>query len=175
MFIFEGQKQPWDYYNAVRFGDKQFWNSVRNWRSIKIDEEQRGLSSTHCFWAIQPLFSCPWSVAWVPENFHSRFPRFRTAHRNIQPNARKNLWCQGYWSASKIYNLEYLFWIRSLRLPEIPPKDSFYVSRISWCTTAVLVNNLLDSFCFGFFHVHKLLLNFFCSPLFITVSFKESV
>ena len=57
------------------------------------------------------------------ENFHMRFPWFRTEHRNIQPDARINLWCQSYWSASKIYNLEYLFWIKSSRRPEIPPKD----------------------------------------------------
>ena len=57
------------------------------------------------------------------ENFHTRFPWFRTEHRSIQPDARINLWCQSYWSASKIYNLEYLFWIKSSRRPEIPPKD----------------------------------------------------
>ena len=71
--IFEGQKQPWDYYNlvinAVRLGDKQLWNSVRNWRSIKIDEQQRGLRNTHCFWAIQSLLSCLWSVALSARKF----------------------------------------------------------------------------------------------------------
>lgn len=89
------------------------------------------------------------------ENFHMRFPWFRTEHRSIQPDARINLWCQSYWSASKIYNLEYLFWIKSLRRPEIPPKDrgAFinFLARLKrwlWCSydhSLILTLNHHDS------------------------------
>ena len=51
------------------------------------------------------------------------FPGFAPSTEASSRTQEKNLWCQGYWSASKIYNLEYLFWIKSSRRPEIPPKD----------------------------------------------------
>ena len=130
--IFEGQKQPWDYYNlvinAVRFGDKQLWSSVRNWRSIKIDEEQRGLNSTHCFWADSASFKFSLVRCSACQKISIRgFPCFAPS---TEASSRTQ-GCQGYWSASKIYNLEYLFWTKSLRRPEIPRKDCFFISRLS--------------------------------------------
>ena len=58
---------------------------------------------------------------------------------------------------------------------KFPPKIAFLFRGYHDAQLRFWLIHLLDSFCFGFFHVYKLFLNFFCSPLFITVSFKESV